>query len=198
MDSKVPLVTTDERVDKHHIMARVSDLEGECKVQAPILGFENFPLVTLKESVEPFRDHVPYLASFVETTAQWLEKAKPTLPPCITYEAARAICLLSLEWPNSRDSFYFKLNTLLRDAKRPDLKPYFSFLRLILSGLEVLPVVKDRCALVYFSDNFFCRTFAWRGISGNYSEQYQTGKKVIWWGFSRYCPLLCSLRDFIT
>jgi hypothetical protein len=64
---------------------------------------------------------------------------------------------------------YARLNLLLRDEKREKLKPFFPFLKLVLTGLEKLP----RQARSIF-----------RGIKADLRAQFKAGQMVTWWGFS--------------
>jgi hypothetical protein len=61
---------------------------------------------------------------------------------------------------------YRELNRALRDADRSALKPWFCFLRILLSALHKLP----SCPGVYF-----------RGVPADIASQYSKGKEVVWW-----------------
>ena len=76
------------------------------------------------------------------------------------------ICI-QCKWSESYDSLYDLFNRTLRSAKRNELKPWFSYLKLIMTALYKLPPVKKT---------------VWRAIRGEVDHQYKKDK--IWWGFS--------------
>jgi hypothetical protein len=87
----------------------------------------------------------------------------------LTRDMAAAIYIYTLESP-----FYKVLNKLLRDVDRSVLKPYFPFLKLILTGLRRLR--KEH------------RT-VFRGIPVGFAaldgaEHYLEGCRIVWWPFS--------------
>ncbi|CAF4368234.1 unnamed protein product, partial [Adineta steineri] len=63
----------------------------------------------------------------------------------------------------------FALNAALRTEDRRKLKPWFLYLKLILTALEKLPSRR-------------CHVF--RGVNLDLSNQYTKGKNFVWWGFS--------------
>jgi len=66
-------------------------------------------------------------------------------------------------------SLFSILNKLLRDTDRDKLKPFFSYLQILIKALHSLP---DYAGKVY------------RGVDVDLSDQYQQDKVVHWWGFS--------------
>lgn len=74
-----------------------------------------------------------------------------------------------MEWEPHDECLYFALNTTLRAEDRRKLKPWFSYLKLILTALGQLP---SSGRTVY------------RGVKLNLSKQYPEGKTFVWWGFS--------------
>jgi hypothetical protein len=75
-----------------------------------------------------------------------------------------------MEWPENEQSLYRILNSTLRAEKRSLLKPWFLYLKLVLTALNKLP-------------SFEGRTF-YRGVKQDLSNIYRPGKIIVWWGFS--------------
>jgi hypothetical protein len=74
-----------------------------------------------------------------------------------------------MDWEPHEECLYFALNDTLRAEDRRKLKPWFSFLKLILTALAQIPSAG--------------RT-VYRGIKLDLSQQYPKGKEFVWWGFS--------------
>ncbi|CAF1511342.1 unnamed protein product, partial [Adineta steineri] len=68
----------------------------------------------------------------------------------------------------------------LRSARRNDLKPWFSYLKLFLTALHKLPSIKSTI---------------WRGVRGDASKDYD--EDVIWWGLSSCTETMKVMEDFI-
>ncbi|CAF4033034.1 unnamed protein product, partial [Adineta steineri] len=77
--------------------------------------------------------------------------------------------LYSMEWEPHEECLSFALNAALRTEDRKELKPWFSYLKLILTALEKLPSTP-------------CNVF--RGVNLDLSNQYSVRKTFVWWGFS--------------
>jgi len=95
-----------------------------------------------------------------------------------------AINLYTRESNPREKSLYFVLNKALREENRVALKPFFSYLHLLLSSLSKLP----KCSP---------GTVVWRGVQGNVSLGYTKGKKVIWWGLSSCTKDMNALDQFL-
>jgi hypothetical protein len=87
----------------------------------------------------------------------------------LTRGMAAALYLYTLESP-----FYKVINTLLREVDRTPLKPFFPFLKLILTGARRLPKETDG----------ICRGVAVAFADLDGAADYVVGKKVVWWPFS--------------
>ncbi|CAF4201529.1 unnamed protein product, partial [Adineta steineri] len=126
---------------------------------SPIQGYEKKDLVSLEEAVKPLENLIQNIEGFVWTATGNCENPLEGLTPI---ERA-AIYLYTME------CMYHQLNKALRNENRQHLVPYFSYLKLLLSGLWKLP---SKQCLVY------------RGVKANISQQYPVGKKFAWWGLS--------------
>jgi len=146
---------------------RFSDIEAQpCRKLLPIQGYAEMPLVPLEEAVRPLVS----IVHDVENMASWA-KWKCEDPPSdnLTMDQSAAIMLYSMEWEPQQKCLYFVLNTMLRDENRQKLKPWFSYLKLFLTGLSRLPPVHHT---------------VYRGIRGDVRKDYKEGQTIIWWGFS--------------
>ncbi|CAF3980114.1 unnamed protein product [Adineta steineri] len=160
-----------------HASDRFLDADKEPnKMLLPIEGYENYPLVSLEEAVEPLKSLLHDLDVMVMISKRNSRKPKDGL----TIDESAAIHLYTLQWDESQDSLYFLLNRTLRSARRNDLKPWFSYLKLFLTALHKLPSIKSTI---------------WRGVRGDASKDYD--EDVIWWGLSSCTETMKVMEDFI-
>ncbi|CAF1166408.1 unnamed protein product [Adineta steineri] len=147
---------------------RFSDIAGESNRRLPpIRGFENMPLVSLEESIQPLIPYVPEIDHMVHIVRGNIIELKHDL----TIDESASIALYSLEWSPQQKSFYIILNETLRGTNRATLlPPWFKFLKLFLTGLSKLPLTGRR--------NIY------RGVKLDLRKQYTQGTKIVWWGFS--------------
>ncbi len=153
--------------DQAHNAHRVSDVNKEPDAMLlPIEGYEKKPLVSLEDAVVPLIQ----LVTDIKRKA-WIAKTRATNPADgLTSDESAAIILYSMEWPEEEQSLYHVLNSTLRAEKRSLLKPWFLYLKLVLTGLNKLPSLEGR-------------TF-YRGVKLDLSDNYPPGKIIVWWGFS--------------
>ncbi|CAF1279867.1 unnamed protein product [Adineta steineri] len=146
---------------------RVSDIVKEPqKMLMPIEGYEETPIIPLEEAVAPLVSILPKVQNYVYVAKQRCE----SIPADdLTQNESASIMLYSMEWEPHEQCLYFTLNTTLRTEDRKKLKPWFSYLKLILTALEKLP--STRCNV-------------YRGVNLDLSKQYTEGKEFVWWGFS--------------
>ncbi len=131
----------------------------------PIEGHEKMPLVTLEEAVVPLIPILPDIRRKVHTA-----KLKCKNPADgLTSDQSAAIMLYTMEWEPQDGCLYFALNARLRAADRKSLKPWFLYLKLVLTGLSHLPSIK--------------RT-VYRGVKHDLSLKFPEGEQFFWWGFS--------------
>ena len=152
---------------KSEIVNRVTDIKNEPRrLLSPIEGFEDQPLVTIDEAVEPLTTVVPSVIRMV-----WIvkEECLTRSPTHLTLDQRASIMLYTLEWSTHEKSFYFILNQTLRSANRQQLKPWFRFLKLFVVALCRLPSIS-------------CHIY--RGVKGNLAKEYPPGSTFVWWAFS--------------
>ncbi len=166
-------------VDKPKCVLRFSDFPTQPKrMLPPIQGYENMPLVTLEEAVESLTSLVPDVDRMVWTVKQNQFDREHGL----TDDELASILLYTMEWDPRDKSFYIILNSTLQAANRDLLKPWFLYLRLIMTALDRLP--SDPHLLIVH-----------RGVKLDLSAQYPKGSMITWWGFSSCTTSLEVLDD---
>ncbi|CAF1249404.1 unnamed protein product [Rotaria magnacalcarata] len=149
-----------------HINSRLLDASEErLNALAPLHGYAEERLVSLEDAVVPLRNLVHNIDVRVWTATNRSENPTDKLTP----NESAAIILYTIEWDPSHPSLYLVLNRSLRLEDRRKLVPWFSFLKLLLTGLYKLPSI--RCTV-------------WRGVRGDLRSQYKLGAKMTWWAFS--------------
>ncbi|CAF1163286.1 unnamed protein product [Adineta steineri] len=157
-----------EFTDESQHVSRFSDFTSEPRrMLSPILGYEKEPLVSLEEAIHPLILLVPEVERMVWTVKQNHFDGAHGL----TDDEAASIILYTMEWEPKHNSFYIIFNNTLQAANRQLLKPWFLYLRLIMTSLAKLPSDSDQLTV-------------YRGVKLDLSTQYQKGSTVTWWGFS--------------
>ena len=104
---------------------RFSDIAGESgKILTPIQGYEKQPLVSLEQAVK-------------RTT--FVVKMKCAKSPAnnLSIDESASIILYSMDWEPQEQCLYYVLNKTLRMKNRKKLKPWFLYLRLVLTAFPV-------------------------------------------------------------
>ncbi|CAM4815343.1 unnamed protein product [Rotaria magnacalcarata] len=138
--------------------------------------FLDEPLFPLEDAVQPISDQLEDLDLMVDTAKDNSKKPADGL----TSNESAAIHLYTLQWEEPNVSLYTKLNNTLRSERREPLKPWFRYLKLILTALYKLPSL---------------RTTVWRGVLGNLTDQYD--ENHIWWGFSSCTENMEIMEQFV-
>jgi hypothetical protein len=142
----------------------------------PIKGYAKEPLVSLEEAVQPFNQMLIDLDEMVDIAKRNSKKPTDGLTP----DESAAIHIYTMQWVENRLSLYKMLNSALRSERRESLKPWFRYLKLVLTALYKLPSLK---------------TTVWRGVHGNLSDQYDDDQ--IWWGFSSCTESVEVMEQFL-
>ncbi|CAF4271608.1 unnamed protein product, partial [Rotaria sordida] len=90
----------------------------------------------------------------------------------LSVDESASIALYTMEWEPYTDSLYYILNSTLRSEDRANLKPWFLYLKLIITALSRLPSLN---------------LSIYRGVKGivaSEHEKYKVGSRLVWWGFS--------------
>jgi hypothetical protein len=162
--------------DLEHMMRYLDIEENPGRKLMPIEGYADRPLVSLEDAVEPLVN----IVHDVKKKVAWA-KWKCEDPPAdkLTKDQSASIILYSMQWEPNNKCLYFALNATLRDENRNKLKPWFSYLKLLLTALARLP-----------SNN----RPVYRGITRDLRKDYQKGQTIIWWSFSS-CTLTMDVLD---
>lgn len=166
---------------QQRLTTRFKDVSGEpLRMLLPIQGYENMPLVPLEDAVFPLISLVPQIKRMVYIVKERCEDPQDGL----SIDESAAIMLYTLEWVPKQKSFYFILNNALRAENRQRLKPWFRYLKLVVTALAKLPSAR-RCV--------------YRGVKADLHQAYPKGKICIWWGFSSCTTTLEVLKseDFL-
>jgi hypothetical protein len=89
----------------------------------------------------------------------------------LTDDEEASILLYTLEWEPRENSFYMILNKSLKAEDRGLLRPWFLYMRLIMTALSKIPLDSNS------------RT-VYRGVKQDLSKEYPKGITVTWWPFS--------------
>jgi hypothetical protein len=133
-------------------------------------------LLSLEEAVEPLNQMLNDLDAMVDIAKENSKKLTDGLTP----DESAAIHIYTMQWTENHSSLYKMLNSTLRSERRESLKPWFRYLKLILTALYKLPSLK---------------TTVWRGVHGNLSDQYDDHQ--IWWGFSSCTESVDVMDQFL-
>ncbi|CAF2248050.1 unnamed protein product [Rotaria magnacalcarata] len=165
-------------IDEQQHTQRFSDIADEpCKMLLPIEGYANQPLVTLEEAVEPIVEYVPDVRRrvyFAKMKCAELSSGK------LSIDEAASIALYSMEWKPQKECLYYVFNQTLRSENRDKLKPWFLFLRLILTALAQLPSITST---------------VFRGVKRDMRNEFPKEKTFTWWGFSSCTSKLDVLQS---
>lgn len=155
-------------VNESNPASRFCDVDTEPKEKLqPIQGYEKMPVVSLENAVKSLIPHVNDVERMAQMVKDYCDAPKDNL----THDESASILLYSMEWEPTNQSFCFILNTTLRKVDRGLLKPWFLYLRLIISALVKLPSEPTRFTV-------------YRGVKMDLSAQMPKGNKIVWWAFT--------------
>merc|ERR1719189_138738 len=87
-------------------------------------------------------------------------------------------------------SFYRQLNAAMRDPERSNAHVFFSYLRLLFAGLDVLGKASR-------ARNVRKPHELWRGVHLDLQQDHPPGSEVTWWGASSCTPKLSVAQGFL-
>jgi hypothetical protein len=153
--------------DTDAIVQRITDCSEELhQFLSPIWGYDSVPLVSLEEAVQPLVLFLPAVQSHVYSAKQNCTDPADGL----TQDESAAIMLYTMSWEPLDRCLYHALNTTLRSADRQQLKPWFPYLKLLLTAIARLPTTASR--IIY------------RGIKLDLSSNYSVHDTIVWWSFT--------------
>jgi len=145
---------------------RFLDVDEEPQtILPPIQDYESTPLVSLDKAVFPLQP----IVSDVKHMVQTIEANYGEPEDGLTRDESNSIKLYSLEWRPRESSLFYILHKALRSKNRQLLRPWFLFLRLILTALSHLP------------SNFLT---VYRSANMDLTAKYSPGTTIVWWAFS--------------
>jgi hypothetical protein len=144
----------------------------------PIVGYAEEPLLPLIEACAPLVDIIYNLLFYAQMA---LEETPEEPPDGLTIDESASIRLYTIEWSGSHRSLYSMLNRTLKKADRQDLRPYFKYMKLLLTALVKLPCIPP--------------STIWRGVTKNMSAEFPPDTRVTWWAFSSCTSELTVLEN---
>ena len=129
-------------------LARDPIEEEPSQLLTAIRGYEKEPLVSLKEACESLRTILDDPDHYVHIAITNSQKPVDHLTP----DESASIHLYTIEWNVSDQSLYAILNRTLRKPERNLLKPWFKYLRLLITALLRLPYVCYHDLIVFNFD----------------------------------------------
>ncbi|CAF3710944.1 unnamed protein product [Adineta steineri] len=167
-------VYSDETENKHD---RFLDVGQEPRrMLQPIEGYQKMALVSLEKAIEPIVFCCPDIYRRVFIAMSNCENPADGL----NQNESASIFLYTMEWEPQEECLYYVLNKTLRTENRQKLRPWFSYLKLVLTALQKLPAEKQTI---------------WRGVTLDMSQQYEVGKRYVWWAFSSCTRSLAILES---
>ena len=137
------------------------------KNREPISGYAQELILPLIDACAPLVEIVQDIAVYAEIA---LESTPHEPADGLTRDESASIRLYTMEWEDSYDSLYSKLNYTLRESDREKLRPWFKYLKVFLTALVKLPCIRPQTV--------------WRGIKRNISDEFPQGAQIIWWACS--------------
>ena len=98
----------------------------------------------------------------------------------LTCDESAAIYLYTMEWEPKSECLYAVLNSTLRAEARHKLKPWFPYLKLLLTALFKMPSHK---------------LVIWRGVPLDLRASYEVGRQYTWWAFSSCTETISTLES---
>jgi hypothetical protein len=142
-------------------------------------GYEQEPLVSFKESLQPLTSIVPGIKQMGDMVIEKINQ----LADDLAIDEPASIMLYTLKWKTPESSFYFFLNKTLRSQNREELLPWFPYIRLFIGALSKLPSIS--------SHTVYC------GLRINVNEEYSKGNVLIWRDFVSCTLSIEHADDFI-
>jgi hypothetical protein len=133
----------------------------------PIVEYAKEPLLPLVKACAPLTSIIHNLWFYVQLALhETLEEPSDGL----TIDESASIRLYTIEWQRPHRSLYSMLNYTLKTTDRNDLRPYFKYLKLLLTALAKLPCIPPQTV--------------WRGVPKDLTADFLPGTVVTWWAFS--------------
>lgn len=156
-------------------MSRFLDLETGDKKRSPIGAYQQYFLDSLDQVLLPVMSHFDQLDRSIDTAKK--NCCYPSQHQ-LTRDESAAVFLYTME--SDDNSFYRKLNEILRSENRQLAIPWYGFLKLFDTALTKLPTVEG---------------YVWRGVKGDIRGQFRKDEIVTWWGITSCSMSLEAIGD---
>ncbi|CAF1451491.1 unnamed protein product [Adineta ricciae] len=175
------MIRADEKESAHQGYHYIRILDAKNEPLCNLLSIDDIadvPIVSLEDSIEPLRAWSPMIRKF----ALYLKYRCSQLPPDgLTVDESAAIMFYTTGWSPLNECLYVGLNEALRSKDREKLKPWYSYLKILLTALARLPPVEK---------NIYC------GLKSNLCEQYTVGETYTWRGITSCSTLMNILTSW--
>jgi hypothetical protein len=123
----------------------------------------------MDSSALPFSDAVGSLASEIAGLEYYAKRSQEYAQQNVSAKGLVVDEIAAVYLYTTESSFYKRLNSALREADRGKVKPFFGYLRLLLSALS---------KLTNYAGSL------WRGVAADLRPQYPKDRTITWWGVS--------------
>jgi hypothetical protein len=146
-------------------LERLQEVKEEAQaVLPPVVGVLAAPLMPFPDAVGPLAPGIAGLDHFLKRAHEYGRQNTASAEGGLTADEVASVHLYTTE-----SIFYRKLNATLRDPDREQVRPFFGYLRLLLSALSKLKGYSGSL---------------WRGVAADMRGQYPKERTVTWWGVS--------------
>ena len=101
------------------------------RMLTPFRGYESSPLVTLEEAAIPLISIMPEIQNMISI----VKGCCTALEDGLTIDESASIALYTMDWQSNYKSCHFILNATLKASDPILLKPWFLYLKLIMTAL---------------------------------------------------------------
>lgn len=145
------------------IIPVINDIKKELD---PIVEYAKEPLLPLYKACVPLDDILHDLYIYVQVAL----RETPEMPSDgLTVDESAAIRLFTMEWDKPHPSLYVMLNQALKHRDREYIRPYFKYMKLLLTAVVKLPCVPQ--------------STVWRGVTKNVSADFPPNAAITSWAF---------------
>jgi NAD:arginine ADP-ribosyltransferase/Leucine Rich repeat len=142
----------------------------------PIDDYLDTPLVSLEIAIDSIVEYCPDIYGYLITAMTKCQNPADGL----SQNESAAIYLYTMHWEPQEQCLYHVLNEALRNQNGNDLGPWLPFLKLVVTALQRLPSQNGTI---------------WRGVTLNLSDEYEVGKRVVWWSLSSCTQSIAILKS---
>jgi hypothetical protein len=177
LDQKEVLIPVEDTTEEPNVTA-TNIVNGIRADHGPIVGYAEEPLLPLAEACASLTNILHDLSFYVQMA---LNETPEKPSDELTIDESAAIRLYTIQWEEPHRSLHSMLNDTLKNDDCENLRPYFKYLKLLLTALAKLPCVPP--------------LIIWRGVRKNMSAEYPPGIPITWWTFSSCTTSLTVLEN---